>query len=154
MTNPDQVAQIPTGSSVQVEYESLDEAFPKVNPMLEQVFGHRVLVQIRTPKRQTAGGIYVPDESRETELWNTQAAKVIALGPVAFHDRETLEPWPEGKWCEPGIYVRCPKYGGDRWQVPVPGSRRNEFALFVLFKDHEMAGEIAEEDVLKVVAFL
>jgi co-chaperonin GroES (HSP10) len=112
-----------------------------------------VLVQIRFPKKRTAGGLYVPEETRETELWNTQVAKVITLGPVAFSNRDTLEPWPEGNWCQPGTYVRIPKYGGDRWQVTLPGTN-HEFALFVLFKDHDIIGEVPEEYVLEMVAFL
>ncbi len=147
MTEPSSISRAP---SVKVEYSGLDEAFPQADPEL-QPFGHRVLVQIRTPKRQTAGGIYVPEESRETELWNTQVAKVITLGPVAFKNRETLEPWPEGEWCKPGVFVRTPKYGGDRWQVPL--GKGGEFALFVLFNDHDIIGELTG-DPLAVVAFL
>src|SRR3954470_639267 len=81
----------------------LDEAFPVVNPNYRP-FGERVLVQIRSPKRKSAGGIMLPDEVRDTEKWNTQVAKVIALGPTAFKSRTTLEGWPEGDWCQPGDF--------------------------------------------------
>lgn len=134
-----------------LDYSSLEEAFPQVEPGTRP-FGDKVLVQIRTPMRRTKGGILVPEESRETEQWNTQVAKVIALGPVAFRNRDTLEEWPEGAWVQPGMYVRCPKYGGDRWQVPVPGSP--DQALFVLFRDMDLAGEISEDKVLDIVAYL
>lgn len=132
-------------------YESVDQAFPEVDPGLKP-FGSRVLVQIRTPMRKTKGGIHVPEESRETELWNTQVSKVIALGPVAYRNRDTLDLWPEGEWVSPGMFVRCPKYGGDRWQVEVPGSR--DPALFVLFNDLDLGGEIPEDNVLEVIAFI
>jgi len=132
------------------DYDSLKQAFPEVDPGCG-AFGSRVLVQIRTPKTKTAGGLYLPEETRETELWNTQVAKVILLGPVAFRNRETLELWPEGEWCKPGDYVRVPKYGGDRWKVQVPGS--NDEALFVLFNDLNMVAPITG-DPLAIVAFI
>ncbi len=132
------------------DYDSLAQAFPEVDPGLEP-YGSTLLVQIRTPKTKSSGGIIIPEESRETELWNTQVAKVISLGPVAFCNRETLELWPEGKWCAPGEFVRVPKYGGDRWKVPVPG--RNEEALFVIVKDLNIIGRVTG-DPLAVVAFI
>lgn len=133
-------------------YDSLDQAFPKADPSLEP-FGSDVLVQIRTPRTRTKGGLYLPEESRETDLWNMQVAKVIALGPVAFHNRETLEPWPEGAWCKPGEYVRVPKYGGDRWWVDVPESIDGK-ALFVLFRDTDLKGRVPEDKVLDMVAYI
>lgn len=131
-------------------YGSLEEAFPRVDPGIKP-FGARVLVQIRTPKRRSAGGIALPEETRDTELWNTQVARVIALGPVAFRNRDTLQLWPEGEWCAAGEYVRVPKYGGDRWQVPVPNSA--DMALFTFFKDLDVIGRV-EGDPLSVVAFI
>jgi co-chaperonin GroES (HSP10) len=133
-----------------LDYGSLVDAFPDVKPGLIP-FGDKVLVQIRTPMTRTKGGLYVPQESRETEQWNTQVAKVVALGPVAFMNRDTLQPWPEQAWCKVGDYVRCPKYGGDRWEVPVPG--KVDAALFVLYRDIDLVGKI-EGDPLAMVAYL
>lgn len=103
-------------NKIEFSYEDLDEAFPACDPG-HAPLGSRVLVQIRTPKRKTAGGIHLLDEVRETEAWNTQVAKVLAVGPVAFHSRKDLTPWPEGAWVAVGDFVRVPKYGGDRWTV-------------------------------------
>lgn len=133
-------------------YASLSDAFPEVNPH-HRPFGEDVLVQIRTPRRMSKGGIVLPEDSRETEIWNTQVAKVVALGPVAFHNRETLAPWPEGAWCAVGDYVRVPKYGGDRWWVDAPEHADGK-ALFVLFKDTDLKGQVPEEYVLDVVAYI
>lgn len=113
------------------------EAFPPVDCGVD-AFGERIIVQIRTPKRKSKGGIILHDETRETELWNTQVAKVISIGKAAFKNRDTLEKWPEGDWCQAGEFVRVPKHGGDRWQVEIPGS--DETALFVMFKDHNLLG--------------
>lgn len=133
-------------------YTSLDEAFPSAAPNLTP-FGSKVLVQIRTPKKKSAGGIILTNETTETDKWNTQVAKVIAFGSVAFCNRTTLEPWPEGAWAKHGDFVRVPKYGGDRWEVPLnPGDPNTEFALFALFKDTELAGSVP--DPLSVIAFV
>lgn len=133
------------------DYGSLEEAFPEVESGLVP-FGDKVLVQIRTPMTRTKGGLYVPDESRETEQWNTQVAKVISLGPVAFMNRDTLQPWPEGAWVKPGMFVRCPKYGGDRWEVMVK-DRPGEYAVFVVFRDVDLVGEV-KGDPLAMIAYL
>lgn len=131
-------------------YSGLDEAFPSADPGIKP-YGSRVLVQIRTPKSRSAGGIILHQETRETDLWNTQVAKVIALGPVAFHNRETLQPWPEGAWCQPGQFVRVPKYGGDRFYADV--ADKSDRALFVLFNDLDLIGEVTC-DPLSVIAFI
>jgi len=138
-------------SRTSLAYDSIEEAFPEADPGLIP-FGSNVLVQIKTPMLRSRGGIALPQESRDTEQWNTQVAKVIALGPVAFCNRDTLELWPEGKWATPGTFVRCPKYGGDRWEVEVSGSQ--DHALFVLFNDLDLSGEIPEDNVLEVVSYI
>lgn len=134
-----------------IAYDSLEEAFPAADPGLIP-FHTDVLVQIRTPKKRTRGGLYIPEESRDTELWNTQVGKVIAMGPVAFHNRETMQLWPEGAWCKVGDYVRVPKYGGDRWWMDATGSE--DKALFVLFDDLVMKGKIPDDKVLDMVAYI
>lgn len=131
-----------------LDYPTLDSAFPEADPGLRP-FGNKVLVQLRTPKKKSAGGIILPEETKETEIWNTQVAKVHSLGPVSFTNRDTLEPWPEGAWCKPGDYVRVPKYGGDRWWVP---TKDGDVALFILIKDLDIAGEVA--DPLSVISFV
>lgn len=128
----------------------MDFAFPEIDCGMKP-YGSRIVVQIRTPRTVTEGGIHIPEEARETEKWNTQVAKVIMLGPVAFRNRDTLEPWKEGDWCQAGTFVRCPKYGGDRWEVPVPD--RRDPSLFALFNDLDLLGEFTD-DPLSVKAFI
>jgi len=134
--------------------EALLVAFPAVDAGVIP-FGSRVLVQIRVARNYHIGPsghkFHIPDETRETEKWNTQVGKVIALGPLAFHSRQTQEPWPEGNWAEPGAYVRVPKYGGDRWEVPYGAA--GEKAMFVIFNDLDLIGAVTG-DPLAVKAFL
>ena len=129
--------------------DALAEAFPNADSGV-QPFGSRVLVQIRTPKTKTKGGIILTRDTVDTEKWTTQVAKVISVGPLAFKNRNTQEAWPEGEWCKPGDFVRVPKYGGDRWEVPV---NKNDSAMFVIFNDLDVIGQVTG-DPLAVKAFI
>jgi len=129
--------------------DALKEAFPDADPGI-QPFGSRVLVQIRTPKKKSAGGIIIDTGSRDTEKWNTQVAKVISIGPLAFKNRSTMESWPEGSWCAVGDYVRVAKYGGDRWEVPL---ENGETAMYVIFNDLDIIGRVTG-DPLAIRAFI
>jgi len=128
---------------------ALASAFPAVEAGI-QPFGSRVLVQIRTPKKKTDGGIIIALDTQDTEKWNTQVAKVISVGPLAFRNRNTMDSWPEGEWCQPGDYVRVAKYGGDRWEVPMGDAGK---ALFVVFNDLDIVGRFTG-DPLAVKAFI
>lgn len=95
----------------------LAAAFPDVDPGFEPL-GSRIVVQIRSPK-ETSKLILLTDEAKEAELWNTQIAKVRAIGPVAFKNRTNLTTWPEGEWFKVGDYVRIPKWNQDKWIVEI-----------------------------------
>ena len=123
---------------------AMAEAFPDVDPGV-QPFGSRVLVQIRSPKQKTASGIIIDRGSKDTEKWNTQVGKILAVGPLAFKNRNTMESWPEGSWCKEGDYVRVAKYGGDRWEVPLADG---ESALYVIFNDLDIIGQVVGDPLL------
>jgi co-chaperonin GroES (HSP10) len=129
-------------SSSDIE-QTLAEAFPEVDPLMAP-YGARVLVQLRAVKEKvTEAGLLLPEETRETEKWNTMIGKVIAIGPLAFKKRDTMEPWPEGSWSALGDYVRVPKWGGDRWEIDFEDSRGLKGrALFTFFNDHELIGKV------------
>lgn len=137
-------------NTVEYAYASLDEAFPNVDPGIEPL-GSRVLVQIRAAKKKTKGGILLTNDARETEHYNTQIARVIAIGPLAFRKRDTMEQWPEGAWVDVGDFIRCPRYGGDRWSVPVAGD--DQEVVFALFDDLNLVGKVTG-DPTKIKAFL
>jgi len=129
-------------------------AFPSVDPGAKPL-GGRILVQLRrTKKKATSAGIILVEETKETEKWNNMVAKVIEIGPLAFRNRDTMQPWPEGAWCEVGDYLRVPKWGGDRWEVKVPGDDDLEDpALFMILNDHEVIAKVTG-DPLQMRAFL
>ena len=128
----------------------LREAFPAVDPGAKPL-GARVLIQLRMPKkRMTASGIVLPEETRDTEKAQNPVGKVVAIGPLAFKNRETLESWPEGTWVEVGDYLRVPKWTGDRWEVPVSDDEKVEF---IILNDHEVIAKITGNP-LEVRAFV
>jgi co-chaperonin GroES (HSP10) len=126
-------------------------AFPSVDPGAKPL-GARILVQLRRSKKKaTSAGIILVQETKETEKWNYMVATVVEIGPLAFKKRDTMEPWPEGSWCEVGDFLRVPKWGGDRWEVEVPGEE--DPALFMVINDHEVIAKLTG-DPLAMKAFV
>jgi len=134
--------------------QTLVEAFPVLDPLMLP-YGGRVLVQLRAVKEKvTSAGIYIPEETKEVEKWNTMVGKVIAIGPLAFRNRDTNEPWPEGAWAAIGDFVRVPKWGGDRWEIDFEDERGAKGrALFTFFNDHELIGKVTG-DPRSIKAFI
>jgi len=143
-----------SNSTVDGNSSDLQDAFPAVDPGAKPL-GARVLVQLRRSKKKTtSAGIILVEETRETEKWNNMVAKVIEIGPLAFRKRDTMETWPEGSWAEPGDYIRVPKWGGDRWEVKVPGELdEDEPSLFMILNDHEIIAKVTSNP-LTMKAFL
>jgi len=130
-------------STVAFNEAEINWAFPVVNPGAEPL-GGRILVQLkRTKKKTTGSGIILLEETKETEKWQNMVAKVLMIGPLAFKNRDTMNPWPEGSWGAVGDYIRVPKWGGDRWEVAVPGEDIHEDkALFMILNDHEVIAKV------------
>ena len=126
--------------------EELAWAFPDVKPG-QRPFGGRVTIQLRRIKK-TAGRIIIVDETKENEKWNNMIGKVVAIGPLAFRNRDTMQPWPEGSWAEIGDFVRVPRWGGDRWERNVPSEKDldvQEPVLFMTINDHELISAITDD---------
>lgn len=125
---------------------TLEEAFPQADPGVLP-FGSGVLVQLRTPRKFTSAGIALPGQTQDQEKWMTTIGRMVAVGPLAFKDRDDPgRVWPEGIWAQVGDYVRCPKWGGDRWEIDTgktyPGDREKIMARFVIYRDRELIGKI------------
>jgi co-chaperonin GroES (HSP10) len=118
-------------------------AFPEVNAG-QAPFGGRVIVQLRRVRKTAKGSrIILVDETKENEKWQNMIGKVIAIGPLAFKNRETMASWPEGSWAEIGDFVRVPKWGGDRWERNVPGE--DAPVLFMTINDHELISRVTDD---------
>lgn len=113
----------------------IKEHFPEVTPGAVPC-GNKVLVQLRTMKAKSSGGIFIPNETKDFNNGNTQLASVVSLGQIAFKHRETGEDWKEGAWAKVGDVVIVPRWGGFRFEVPVPGT--DDKAIFAVFEDYTL----------------
>lgn len=130
---------------------TLEEFFPDgVDPGFTP-FGSRVLVQLRRVKSTTKSGIILAASTKDSEAWNTQVARIVRMGPIAFCKRDSGDPWSEGVWAKVGDYVRVPRWGGDRWSVKTPDGVGD--VVFLVLNDHELMGRV-EGDPLKVRAYV
>lgn len=134
---------IPTleGDNSTPDAESLAWSFPEVDAGV-QPLGGRILVQLRRTKKKV-GRIILVDETKESEKWNNMVAKVVAIGPLAYKNRDNMEAWPEGSWIQVGDFIRVPRWGGDRWERPAPDQAEGEDpVLFAVFNDHEVISKV------------
>ena len=118
-------------------------AFPEVAPG-QSPYGGRVIVQLRRIKKK-AGMIIIVDETKENEKWNNMIGKVVAIGPLAFKNRDTMASWPEGSWANVGDFVRVPRWGGDRWERIVPNEGGEDPVLFMTINDHELIAKVTDD---------
>lgn len=126
-------------------------AFPEVNAG-QLPFGGRVIVQLRRVRKTAKGSrIILVDETKENEKWQNMIGKVIAIGPLAFKNRDTMASWPEGSWAQIGDFVRVPKWGGDRWERTAAGD--DAPVLFMTINDHELISRVTD-DPLSFNAFI
>lgn len=127
------------------------EVFPTVDPEFRP-FGAKVLIQVRRVMTTSKGGIVLVNEAKETEAWNQQVGKIIALGPLAFKNRATGKEWPEGMWATIGDFVRFPRHIGDRISVPIPDGKGDPVVILII-DDHQLMGAYTG-DPLKPRAFI
>jgi co-chaperonin GroES (HSP10) len=135
--------------NIQFGFDSLEDAFPTLTEedINFECFGSLVLVQIRQSKRRTKGGIELPDAIREADKSNVQVAKVLGIGPMAFKNRNTGAPWPEGAWAKVGEFIRVPKHTNDRWEITVKGVA--EPVMLCQFNDLELKGRVKNPLIVK-----
>lgn len=120
-------------------------AFPDVSAG-QAPLGGRVIVQLRRIKKN-AGKIILVEETKENEKWNNMIGRVVAIGPLAYRNRETMATWPEGCWAQVGDFVRVPRWGGDRWERLVVGEENGDLSpvLFMTINDHEVIAKVTDD---------
>lgn len=115
--------------------EYVKKHFPDIEPGSRPT-GNQVMIQLRTVPKKSHGGIVLVEETKEFNQGNTQVARLVKLGQIAFHDRSSGEMWKEGAWAELGDLVLAPRYGGFRFEVPIPGT--DEQAIFAIINDYDI----------------
>lgn len=115
--------------------EYVQKHFPEVEPGARPT-GNQLLVQLRTVPKQSRGGIVLVEETKEFNQGNTQVARLVRMGSIAYRDRGTGEVWKEGTWANVGDIVLAPRYGGYRFDIPIPGTE--DKATFAIINDFDV----------------
>jgi len=129
----------PYSTGLDGESQTMEEAFPPVK-LDFRPFGTRIVVQLKRVLSKSKGGILLDRSTKDTEAWNTQIGKVLAMGPLAFKNRGTGAVWPEGMWAEIGQFVRFARHVGDRYSHPAPEDGGDPIPLLIL-NDADLIGE-------------
>ena len=111
----------------------VEKHFPIVDPGAKPC-GNQVMIQLRTVAKQSKGGIVLVEETKDFNKGNTQVARVVRLGSIAFHDRTSGEEWKEGAWAAVGDIVLAPRYGGFRFEVDALDGE----AVFAIINDYDI----------------
>ncbi len=117
--------------------------FPNVDPGIRP-FGARVLVQMKLASKVTRGGVIISDDTHDAVRDNMQIGIVKAVGPLAYHKRDTLAEWPEEPWCKPGDLVRVPRFGQHEY-MHFPDPVSGEEVQFRLYDDFQMLGAVTSD---------
>lgn len=115
--------------------EYIKKHFPEVDPGARPS-GNQVMLQLRTAPKKSSGGIVLVEETKEFNKGNTQVARLVRVGQIAYRDRNSGETWKEGAWAEVGDLVLAPRYGGFRFEVPIPGT--DDEAIFAIINDYDV----------------
>ena len=80
---------------------------------LPKPVGWKVLVQPSQVKTKTRGGIMLPAQSQDAEEYLTAHGNILAIGELAYRDRETGQAW-KATWPKVGDKITYGKYAGQK----------------------------------------
>ena len=116
--------QVPLAKTIKNDMWITEEE--KTDPnILPELPGFHVLVRPVSIKEKTKGGILLPDSTKEDMSYLTTVGRVVALGDLAYQDKDKF---PKGEWCKVGDYVCYGKHSGQK--IKYKGIR-----LILLFDD-------------------
>ena len=96
----------------------------------------KVLVQPHQVKMKTKGGLYLASQSKDNEEYMTAHGRVLALGDLAYKDRDTGQSWRMTTVPKEGDRVTYGKYAGQK--VTINGVR------LLLLNDDEITSILPE----------
>ena len=105
------------------------------HPHVPQPVGWKVLVKPIEPKKKTDGGVYLPAQSVDAEEFIIAHGTIIAIGELAYRDRETGARW-KGTWPSIDDHVAFGRYAGQKLIV--------DNQKFLLLNDDEITAIIPE----------
>ena len=98
--------EVPTNNQVEFGIKT-----PPLVLLLPDLPGYHVLVRPISVKSKTKGGVFIPDSTRDDMSYLTTVGQVLALGDLAYHEKEKF---PSGAWCTVGDYVCYGKHTGTK----------------------------------------
>ena len=104
---------VPMGRSIKNDMWITQEEVP--NPkVLPELPGYHILVRPVSIKQATKGGILLPDSTREDMAYLTTVGQVVAVGDLAYQDKDKF---PNGAWCKKDDWIIITKYAGSRLSI-------------------------------------
>ena len=108
---------------------------------MPQPTGWRILILPYQGRKQTQGGILIPEEVREKEAVGTVCGYVLKVGPLAYQDYNRFG--TSGAWCKEKDWVIFGRYAGSRFKI--------EGGEVRLLNDDEILARISDpNDILHI----
>ena len=83
------------------------------DPTLElELSGDHIMVRPVPIRKQTKGGIILPDKLKDDIQYLSTVGRVLRTGELAYHDKDKF---PKGPWCKEGDYVCYGKHTGTKF---------------------------------------
>ena len=102
---------------------------------LPKATGWRVIVLPYRGARKTKGGIELADQTLERQQLTTTCAYVLAVGDLAYQDKDKF---PTGPWCKEGDWIIFGRYAGTRMAIDGGEIRiLNDDEILATIKDPE-----------------
>jgi co-chaperonin GroES (HSP10) len=76
--------------------------------------GFKILIALPELEEKTDGGIYLPEQVRNTEALATVVGFVLKMGDLCYQDEKKF---PNGPWCNEGDWVLFRAYSGTRIKI-------------------------------------
>ena len=111
---------------------STDSSVPTPDKIPQPV-GYRILIRPRGSIEKTKGGIYLTDNSKDTQSYMNSVGQVVAMGPECYSDRKQ-------PWCKLGDWVVFGRYAGARISV--------QKVKMVLLNDDEILATLENSEVI------
>lgn len=105
-----------TEAYVKEEDRSLDPSLLSASALdrMPKPSGWRILILPYKGSGKTKGGVLMADETIERNSLATVVGYVLAVGPLAYQDKDKF---PTGPWCKKGDWVMIGRYAGTRFRI-------------------------------------
>ena len=80
--------------------------------VLPEIPGYHVLIRPLSIRKETKGGIIMPDKFKDDIQYLTTVGRVVKIGDLAYKD---INKFPSGEWCKEGDFVCYGKHTGQKF---------------------------------------